>query len=181
MRAYPVRKIVFTALLSAAALISFLIESLFPPLFIPGARLGISNVFVLFALITLGVKEGLAVLTIKILLGSIFTGNISAALYSLPAGIISFSLQALLVVFSKKISVISLSTLGGVVNLTVQNLVFCLIAGGSEYLIYLPYLATIGTLAGAFVGITVYLIVKIFPQKFITAENVADKVGEDEI
>lgn len=160
---------------------SFLIESLFPPLFIPGARLGISNVFVLFAVIYIGVKEGFAVLIIKILLGSLFTGNISAALYSLPSGIIALSVQVILIVCAKRVSVVAISTLGGTLNLILQNVVFCLIAGGSEYLIYLPYLAAIGALAGAFVGFAVYLIIKTFPSYFIETEKGNKKIGEDEI
>ena len=96
MKDILVRKLVFSAILSAAALVSFLIESLFPPLFIPGARLGISNVFVLFAVIYIGVKEGFAVLIIKILLGSLFTGNISAALYSLPVQTHGFLIRTLI-------------------------------------------------------------------------------------
>jgi uncharacterized membrane protein len=48
-------KITLTAILSALALITFLIESLFPPLFIPGARLGLANLFILIAIVILGV------------------------------------------------------------------------------------------------------------------------------
>lgn len=165
MKNPAVKRIVMTALFSAAALVSFMIENLFPPLFVPGARLGISNVFTLLAVICLGIKEGFAVLLVKILLGSLFSGNASAVIYSLPSGIISLTAEVALLTFTKKISVVSVSTLGGSLNLTVQNAIFCLIAGG-EYLIYLPYLSAIGALSGAFVGFAVYLIVGRIPKRF---------------
>ena len=71
-------KISLCALLSAFALISFVLEGLFPPLFRPGARMGLSNVFILIAIYFLGAKYALAVLVIKTVLGSLFGGNISA-------------------------------------------------------------------------------------------------------
>lgn len=180
MKISPVRKTVLTAIITAAALISFLIESLFPPLFIPGARLGISNIFVLFALIYLGGAEGFAVLTVKILLGSLFTGNLSAMMFSLPSGLIALAVQYFLLARSKKLSVVAISALGGALNLAAQNVIFCLIAGGSEYLIYLPYLSAIGALSGAFVGITVYLLIKRVPRKFIGTENLQKNIKEND-
>lgn len=170
------RKTVFAAFLSAAALIAFMIENLFPPLFIPGARLGVSNVFVLFAVVYLGIKEGFAVLTVKIILGSVFTGNVSAMLYSLPSGLFSLSVQVILLVYAKNVSITAVSTVGGTVNLILQNSVFCLIAG-KEYFIYLPYLSAIGALSGAFVGITVYFLVKGIPRNLF---NKKTKVKENE-
>ena len=48
-------KIATAAVLSAAALAVYVVESLFPPLILPGAKMGLSNVFVLLALVSLGV------------------------------------------------------------------------------------------------------------------------------
>ena len=177
MKSLPVKKIVLTALLSAAALISFLIENLFPPLFIPGARLGISNIFVLFAVIYLGIPEGFAVITVKILLGSVISGNISAMLYSFPSGFLSLSFQVVLLIFTKRLSVVAISAAGGALNLAIQNAIFCLIAG-NEYFIYLPYLSGIGAVSGAFVGFTVFLLVKRVPKKFIGTENISENLKE---
>ena len=159
------KKITAAAILTAAALVSFLMENLFPPLLIPGARLGISNVFILLAIITLGYKEGLIVLAAKIILGNVITGNLSALAYSLPAGAISIAVEILLLYYAKNVSVVAISLVGGAINLAVQNTVFCLITGGTEYFVYLPYLSLIGSLSGAFVGIAVYLLIKFVPKK----------------
>lgn len=161
---FSVRKLAICGILTALALISFIIESLFPPLLIPGARLGVSNAFILLTLIFAGAPYAFAALILKCFLGSLFAGNISAILYSLPAGIVSLSLETVILLFYKKFSVVSASTAGGVINLTVQNLVFCLITDTAQYLYYLPYLALIGAISGLTVGFIVYLVVKFLPK-----------------
>ena len=125
--------------------------------------MGISNVFILLSAVILGYKYAIAVLVIKTVLGSLFAGNISAVMYSLPAGAFALTLELLLLYFCKNVSVIAVSVLGAVVNSSVQNLVFCLVTGTAEYLAFLPYLSLIGIISGIIVGFTVYLIVKKLP------------------
>lgn len=165
------KKIVSCAVLSALALVSFMIENLFPPLFIPGARIGVSNVFVLLSVIYTGAPYGLITLLTKIILGSVFSGNVSAMLYSLPSGIISFAIETLLIKKSKSVSIVAISALGGVCSLLVQNCIYCLILGATEYLVYAPYLALIGLLAGLTVGFIVFLLSKAVPEKFFRSEQ----------
>jgi len=156
-------KITLCAVLTAFALITFVLEGLFPPLFLPGARMGISNVFILLTAIILGYKYGYAVLIVKTVLGSLFAGNVSAVMYSLPSGAIALALELILLHFCKNVSIISVSVLGAVVNATGQNLVFCLVTGATEYLAFLPYLSLISIVSGIIVGFTVYLAVKKLP------------------
>ena len=164
-------KIVLCAIFSTLATITFTIENLFPPLILPGARLGLSNVFILLSIILLGSLYGFITLTVKILLGSLFGGNVSALMYSLPAAIISFSVQTSLIYFIKKVSIVAVSVVGAVINITVQNCVFCLVTRMSEYLIYLPYLAIISIIGGIAVGFIVYLILRRIP----TTKNYSKK------
>ena len=154
------KKLTLCALLTAFAVLSFTLENLFPPLVLPGARMGISNIFILLSAIYLGAPYGFATLIIKITLGSLFAGNISAIMYSLPAGIISLSLELLLLTFIKKVSLVSVSVAGSVINVTIQNTVFCLVTGVTEYLGYLPYLALISVISGLIIGFTVYIVIK---------------------
>lgn len=170
------KKLTLCAFFSALALISFILEGLFPPLFIPGARLGVSNVFILLAIFVLGKSYGYVALTAKIVLGSVFAGNPSAMLYSLPAGVISVTIEILFIYRVKKLSVVSISAMGSVINLIIQNTVFCLVTGGTEYFVYLPYLALIGGIAGIFVGFAVYLILRYFPQKNFSLGDTEDKI-----
>ncbi len=83
------KKITILALLTGLGLIAFLIEALIPVLPVPGAKLGISNIFSLFALVMYGLPEALMVVVARTVLGSIFAGNLSLLLYSLTAGVVS--------------------------------------------------------------------------------------------
>lgn len=167
LQKFPTKKIVLAGILCTLAIIAFVIEGLFPPLFIAGARMGISNVFILLAMLFLGNTYAFIILTIKVVLGSLFAGNVSAVMYSLPAGFISLSIEALLMLGVKKISIVAVSIAGAIVNTTIQNLTFCLITNSVEYLSYLPYLVLIALLAGLTVGLTVYLTTKFLPDNLI--------------
>lgn len=155
-------KISLCGILTAAALITFMIESLFPPIILPGAKLGLSNIFILLTAIILGGRYAFISLALKTILGSVFSGNVSAIMYSLPSGAIALTVELVLLYLTKS-SIIAISVCGSVINTTIQNLTFCLITDASEYLAYLPYLSIISILSGVLVGFTVYLIVKKLP------------------
>ncbi len=170
MKNLTLRKITYTAILTALATLAFMLESLFPPIILPGARMGVSNAFILICTLLVGYKYGFCCLILKILIGSLFSGNISSMMYSLPAGLISLVIECILLFIVKKVSIPAVSVAGAVINSTVQNLVFCSVTGVPEYLFYLPYLSLIAILSGLVIGFTVYLAVKKLPQKlFLTA------------
>ncbi len=166
MKRFSTSKFALCGLLSALSTITFIIEGLFPPLFLPGARMGISNVFILLSILLLGAKYGYITLAVKVLLGSLLSGNFFSAVYALPAGILSTTLEILLINYTKKISLVAISVAGAILNTTTQNLIFCLLTNTVEYLSYLPYLALVGVLGGVTVGLTVYLVIKILPTKY---------------
>ncbi len=156
-------KLALSGILTALALISFIIENLFPPIIFAGSRIGVSNIFILLSLIFLGEGYAFATLVIKTVLGSLFAGNISMLMYSLPSGAIALTAEILLLRLSK-CSIVSASTAGAVLNSLCQNLVFCLITATVEVLYYLPYLALIATLSGVTVGLATFFIVKRAPK-----------------
>lgn len=165
MKKTSLNKITFTAMLSALALIAFMLENLLPPLVLPGARLGLSHVFILLAVIVIGNGYGYAVFIVKVTLGSIFAGNVSSLIYSLPAGAVALTSEIFLLNFYRKFGVISVSIFGGSINLLLQNVMFSLTTGVSEYLAYAPYLALLGMISGAIVGTIVYLTDKKLPAR----------------
>ncbi len=165
------KKIILTALYSSLSLIAFYVESLFPPLIIPGAKMGLSNIFILLATLSLGSIYGFATLLIKVTLGSLFIGNPSAIIYSLPAGVLALSVELLVIYFIKRTSVVSASIAGAVVNITVQNVFFCLLTGTTLYLTYLPYLSLIGIIGGTVTGLAVYLAIKRMPDSINLNKN----------
>ena len=161
-----VKKLVVCGILSAFALISFMLENLLPPLCVVGGRIGISNLFILLAGLLAGFWYGCAALVIKTVFGSIFGGNISAVLYSLPAGAIAYFSEMLLLLYAKRVSIIAASAFGGALNACLQNAAFCIITATPEYLIYMPYLALIGTAGGLIVGAVVFFTIKYLPDTF---------------
>ena len=163
------KRIAGTAILAALALISFIIESLFPPLFIPGAMMGLSNIFTFLALILYGGGSGLATVLVKCLLGAVFGGNFSALMYSLPASLAALGAEyALFKLLFPKTSLVAISVVAAVIHNLVQNLVFCLVTQTPEALTYLPYLAVTGALAGVIVGLTCWSSLKILPAKYFS-------------
>ena len=162
------KKVARLSLFTALALIMSLVESALPPLFwfAPGAKLGLANLLSLITLFTDGVIGGYVVLIIRVLLSSVFGGNFSALLYALPAGIISYSIQVLLVKFClKKIGVVSVSIVGGVIHNAVQMVIASIITGVNVYSLTI-YSLPAGFVAGLFVGLVAYFTLKHLPDKF---------------
>ncbi len=163
MRKSLTRKIVLTSLLSAFATLAFMLENLFPPLILPGAKMGVSNVFILLSVYFLGGKYAVAVLIVKTTLGSLFSGNLSSIIYSLPSGLFALSIELVLIYIVKNVSIVCISVTGAILNTTLQNATFCLVSSTIEYLAYLPYLALIGVIGGITVGLIVYFAVNKLP------------------
>ena len=158
-------RIALVALLTAVSLIVFVVENAFPPLILPGAKLGLANLFTLLALVILTPIDALFIFLIRAVLGNIITGNPSALLYSIPAGLIALAVSAILVrLCMDKISIVAISVASAVIHNVVQNLVFCLTSGSTAVLTYTPYLAMLGVLSGVIVGLTAYFILRYLPK-----------------
>ncbi len=161
---FTTKKIAVLALFTALGLITFIIENQFPPMFIPGAKMGLSNIFSFAALIMYSPVEGFIVIIARTVLGAMFVGNFSTVIYSFTAGMVSMAVSSLLLyVLFPKISIMAISIAAAVCHNVVQDLVFCLLAGTTYALYYMPYLMLLGVLAGAIVGAATLLIFKKVP------------------
>ena len=157
------KRLVALALFTAMSLIMFLIESQFPPLFLPGAKMGLSNLFSLLALVLYGPLEAFAVIVARTLLGALFS-NPFALLYSFTAGVLALTLTVLLYEFVfPKLSLLSISVAGGVFHNLVQLTVYLIISETKELVLYAPYLALAGILSGTIVGLTLLFLIKKIP------------------
>ena len=91
------KKIAQTGLLVAVAFVFSYIESLIPlNLGIPGIKLGLSNLVVLFALYMMSYRISFGISMVRIFLVGLTFGNLAAMLYSLAGGLLSFGVIALL-------------------------------------------------------------------------------------
>ena len=155
------RRLTFTALLSAIALTVFILEAQLPPIVpIPGVKPGLSNAVVLMAFGLLGAKEALAVLLIKIFLGSLFGGSVSAMLFSLGGGILAYAVMATGFKFFEKKLLWALSALSAVAHNIGQLAVAAAVGGNIKIFYYLPILLVSGIVTGVFTGLVADVILK---------------------
>ncbi len=167
---FSAKRVATLAVLTAMGLIMFMVESLFPPLFLPGAKMGLSNIFSMLTLFLLGPTEAFVLVVVRTVLGSMFTGNMSTLLYSLTAGIVSVAVSSVLVQFVyPKISIVAISVVSAIMHNVTQNVVFCLVSNTPEMFSYMPWLALLGILAGVIVGFAVWFILRMVPTRtFVT-------------
>lgn len=167
---FSAKRIATLAVLTAMGLIMFMVESLFPPLILPGAKMGLSNIFSLLTVFLLGPSEAFVLVAIRTVLGSMFTGNMSTLMYSLTAGIVSVMVSSVLVqLVYPKVSIVAISIVSAVMHNLTQNAVFCLVSNTPEMFSYMPWLALLGILAGVIVGFAVWFILRMVPTRTFAA------------
>ena len=160
---YSPKRLAHRGVFAALSLIAFLVENLLPPLFIPGARLGLGNVFIILCLALYSLPEAAMLLAAKCVLSAIFGGAISL-LYSAVAGVASLVITWLLIRFlSELISITAIASVSAIVHNLVQLGVFAIVTQAKEVFFYAPYLVIAGAAAGILTGLTAYFILKYFP------------------
>ena len=147
------KKIAMTGMFVALAMIFSYVEVLIPiNLGVPGMKLGLANLVVVVTLYVLGAKKAFAVSMIRIMLVAMTFGSLSAMLYSMAGGLLSFAGMVLL----KKIpdlSVVGVSVAGGVLHNAGQVLVAMAVVENVMLMSYFPPLMIAGTVTGALIGL----------------------------
>lgn len=153
------KKLILTAMLTAFALVAFVIEASIPPLTpIYGIKLGLANVFTLFALYSLGTRCAAAVMSLRIVLGSIFTGQLVSFIYSVSGGLLSFLIMILLKRFFQLKQLWVLSILSAVTHNIGQLAAAIFMTQTPAIVCYMPVLVLSGIIAGAFTGLCAQLV-----------------------
>jgi len=158
------RKLVLMAILTAIALIIFIIEAQIPlPVPIPGVKLGLANAVTLFALfcteqkgssfVSFKTKDAFFILLCRILLGALFTGRLVAFAYSLTGGLLAFATQVVMKRFVTQKQIWVCGAVGAVFHNIGQILAAMLITGTPAIAAYLPVLVIAGVITGAATGI----------------------------
>lgn len=154
------KKLTQLALLTCLSLIIFLVEAQIPnPIPVPGAKLGLANIVTVYAIFYFRAGEVLLMILSRIILGSIFSGNLMSLMYSLAGGLLCFLVMLLAKRFLSLNQIWVCSVLGSIAHNCGQILVAVFIAGSWRMVFYLPYLLISGILAGLFTGfIAQYLV-----------------------
>lgn len=148
------KKLVFMALLTALSLVIWVIEAQIPPpLPVPGVKLGLASVVTLTATAVLGRKEALGILLARVLLSAVFAGSMSALLFSLTGGLLSWAVMALTVgLFERKLLWV-VSVFGAIGHNAGQLLAAMAVTKTTALIAYGPILLCAAILTGAFTGI----------------------------
>lgn len=147
------KKTAYMGIFLALALICSYIETLIPfHIGIPGVKLGLTNIVIVWALYLLGAKEALLISVLRIILSGMMFGNAFSIAYSMAGGLLSLLVMVLL----KKIAhlkCISVSISGGIFHNIGQLIVAAFIVQNYSVFYYIPVLLVSGTITGLIIGI----------------------------
>lgn len=156
-------------ILCAVALVLSFFETMLPDIAFlpPGAKLGLSNIAIMFAVMAIGIPDGLFIVVCKSLFVLLTRGPVSFFM-SISGGILSFLCLSIVVYFSKKKN-ITFSFIGISVFSAIMHNIGQLIAAGiytrSIYIFtYLPLLLIFAIFTGGINGIVVKTVL---PKLFI--------------
>ena len=159
------RKLTQMALLTAIALTIFMIEAQIPALVpIPGIKLGLANLIIVWALYTMTPGEALAINGMRILLVGFMFSSLSMILYSLAGALLSF-LCMYLAKRSGTFSEMGVSMIGGVMHNAGQLIVAMLVLETVNLMYYGPVLLVAGLLTGFLIGTVTHEVLKRVPMR----------------
>ncbi len=161
------KKLAELALLTAVALIIFIIELRIPNILpIPGVKLGLANIITVYAVYKFSAKETLMIVATRVILGSLFSSNFSVIIYSL-SGAIMCLVGMLLVKRVIPLKYIWLcSIIGAVFHNTGQMITAVIMMRSFAVIAYYPPLIISGCIAGLFTGLCAGFVLKRLPQSF---------------
>ncbi len=152
MRPVKTKQIAYYGILVALALILSYLEAQLPAFFpIPGMKLGLTNIVVLFALYGMGTGSAILINLVRILLVGLLFGNGVSLLYSLAGGALSL-LVMLALKGSGRFHLVTVSIAGGIFHNVGQILVAMALLGTTAIAWYLLALWFSGIAAGAVCG-----------------------------
>ena len=157
------KRLVLLAMLTAVAMILSYVESLLPSAGIPGVKMGLANIAVIFALFRFGWKEAAALSLVRVVLVSLLFGSVGAMLYSLAGAVLSLAVMALLRRIDR-FSTVGVSVAGGVWHNAGQMFMGNLILKTKQLLGYLPVLAVSGIAGGVLTGLVAALLIRRIPE-----------------
>ena len=149
------KKLAHMSLIIGYSLILYIIETYMPnPLIaiFPGAKLGLSNIVTLTSLVLFGLKDTFTIISVRVIMSSIFAGPISYLLFSIAGSYLSLIFMYLALKIDK-FSLIGVSVIGAISHNIGQLLVAGIIIKNGMIFGYLPYMLFASIITGVFVGI----------------------------
>ena len=159
------KKAALTGILIALALILSYLESLIPMSFaVPGVKLGLPNLVVVFALYRLRPSTAAAISLLRVALVAILFGSVLSLIYSAAGAVCSFCVM-LLLRKTGRFGCTGVSVAGAVTHNLAQIVAAAVLLQTGALAWYFPVLCLSGTLAGVCIGLLAALLVKRIPEK----------------
>ncbi len=148
------KRVAFLGTCAAMALVLSYVETLLPPLMsaVPGIKLGLPNIVMIFVLYRFGLRDAAAVSFARLAVSALLFGNPMTFLYSAAGAVLSLLGMAILQKLAF-LSEIGVSVAGGVLHNVGQILVAIFMLGTAELGYYLIILSVTGTISGILIGL----------------------------
>lgn len=155
------RRIALLGVLTSVALVLSYLEVMLPPIStaVPGIKMGLPNIIIIFVLYKFGLKEAVTVSIIRVFIVALLFGNVMTLAYSVAGAVLSLALMTLF----KKInlfSIVGVSIIGGITHNLGQILVAIFLFDTIQIGYYMIVLSITGTIAGVLIGIISSILVK---------------------
>ena len=142
------------ALLTAIALTIFMAEAQIPALTtVPGVKLGLANIVTVYVVFSMGPGDALLVLSGRVFLGAVFSGQMMTLIYSAAGGFLSWCVLCLLRKLLTGEQIWLASPVVAVFHNLGQLLAAAAVLRSWAVMAWLPYLIIAAILAGLFTGV----------------------------
>jgi len=155
-----IRKLALLGLLTAIALTIFMVEAQIPAVLpLPGVKLGLANIVTVFTVFALGPRDGALVLSARIFLGAVFSGNFSTIFYSAAGGALAILTTIALRKILKRNQLWVAGCLGAMAHSIGQMAMAMLLLGTPSLIVYLPVMIVISIITGLFTGFSAQFLI----------------------
>ena len=154
------KKVAFLGMCIALSMILSFVESQIPPLMaVPGVKMGLPNIVMVFMLYKIGAKDTAIVSILRVILVGILFGTPLSMIYSLVGAALSL-IGMILLKKTNLFAPITVSVAGGILHNIGQIATACIVMETAQIAYYLPVLLISGTIAGILIGLTSAMILK---------------------
>ncbi len=149
------------SMLLALSLILAYLETLLPPFWpVPGMKLGLANIIVLYTLVEMGKKEALMITMLRLLSISLLLGTLLTPSFMIGFFGALFSWVGMSWARNRSLSILGISILGAATHNTGQLLAAYLLIGSTSLFNFLPFLWLASIPFGSVTGLIVLLLQK---------------------
>ena len=155
------RRIALLGVLTSVALVLSYLEVMLPPIStaVPGIKMGLPNIIIIFLLYKFGLKEAVTVSLIRVFIVALLLGNVMTLAYSVAGAVLSLGLMTLFKKFDF-FSQVGVSIIGGISHNLGQILVAIFLFDTIQIGYYMIVLSITGTIAGVVIGVISSILVK---------------------